>query len=656
MNKLKFSLCMILSALTLTGWAQQSEIKTGLVKFRYPYPYSNDYYMSKSTSYGDNIFKIATTDPVTFYIDKVGESYLIISGKPEISGEYVRGIYAFADAKKDYGFEFTHDGFDESNGYFNKGDIRNQGNLLSVHAIRKGNTLYVLGNEYVTDYSKLEELVQAGKVKKIDLTKISNFEYKFVSSDGGTYYIESEIGATLKVDDMNGQIKIQGKTVLGNIFSSFYIESQGGGGDDGGVSVWSAKTGLVKIYRYLNNHEYLGTLEERYHNWWSVEPPDYFLYDMNIAQEPNASVTFYLDSAVMQDFFLLAMDVEKIGDCIKGKYVFKSSVLYNNQWPRLCLVNAIRYGDALYVLGDETAPDFSSLENLASAGKIRKINLKEKNEFCFYVFLPYPGSERYLITTEMPIGTIGSWVGFHNGNAVIETGDIDNLGEFFGFEHLQDTLKNQSILVQPTPIGWSKGSFSLSLAVPESGTFTATFDVSLPQKFTLNESATKLATSLESGYELKITPKSDGVWSFEIKPKTTTRSASANAFREVVDVAYTVDKSLYDGKYELKVQDLNLALGDGTVIQEEEIVITVLFNSITRNETIDSEINVWLSGENLYVSAPVATTLSIYTLTGAQIKRLSVGAGVTTFDLKHLPKGVYVVRGESGWMRKVVKQ
>jgi hypothetical protein len=409
------------------------------------------------------------------------------------------------------------------------------------------------------------------------------------------------------------------------------------------------KTGLVKIYRYLNNFESLGVYPGQY--------GEEFLSSVNAIQYPDANVRFYLDSAGMQDFFLLALNAEKIGDCIKGKYVFKSSVLLNNRWPRLDLINAIRYGDALYVLGDETVPDFSSLENLASAGKIRKINLKEKNEFCFY-FMPV---EEYtndcLIMTEMPIGSIGSWVRFQNGVAVIETGNIDDLfqGELFGFEYLQDILKNQSILAQPTPIGWSRGSFSLSLTIPESGTFTAMFDVTLPQKFSLDMGVTKLAASLENSYELKITPKGGGVWSFEIKPKTNLLSGLANAFREVVNIAYTVDKSLEDGYYELKVQDLNLALSDGTVIQEEEIVVPVLFNSVTQNETIDSEINVWLSGENLYVRIPVATTLSIYTLTGAQVKRLSVGAGVTAIDL-NLPKGIYIVRGESGWTRKVVKQ
>jgi uncharacterized protein YjdB len=379
-----FKLIGVLSLLTLTGWAQESEITTGLVKLRYNNVYVSDYYLCKSSQETADFEVNRNGNPDDFYIDKVGESYLIISGKPEISGDYVRGIYAFANAQNDPAFELTHDGFDESNGYFDS-DVYKKFVLASVQAVRKGNTLYVLKNEQVTDYSQLEELVQSGKVKKIDLTKISNFEYQFIPYDGSSYYIESEIGATVGVDDSSGRIKMVGKTAISARTSSFFIESQGGG-----------VTGVT-----LNAYQ------------------------------------------------------------------------------------------ATLVAGET----FRLTANILPADAVNKA------------------------------------------------------------------------------VTWSSSNNSVATV-----------------------SATGLVTAVSAG-------------------------------------TATINATTTDGGY--------------------TATCTVTVELAMRNETIDSEINIWVYGENLYVRTPSATTFSIYTLTGAQVKRLSVGAGVTAIDLNHLPKGVYIVKGE-GWTKKII--
>jgi hypothetical protein len=226
---------ILLSAFSFAGYAQQSDIATGLVKLRYRQGISNEYYLSKTTQYGDNAFEVAEGAAAGFYIDKVGESYLILSGAPEISGDYVKGEYTYLYASESLGVD-TVDGFNESNGYLQSKDIRNTRRLLSVQAVRKGNILYVLGDESVTDYSKLDQLAQAGTVKKIDLAQISNLEYKFGRESSlpnlpeGCYYIESEIGAEWSVDDYSGLIKARGKTV-GYGKSYFYVEGENVGSE-----------------------------------------------------------------------------------------------------------------------------------------------------------------------------------------------------------------------------------------------------------------------------------------------------------------------------------------------------------------------------------------------------------------------------------------
>ncbi|MDR1746567.1 MAG: leucine-rich repeat domain-containing protein [Tannerella sp.] len=58
------------------------------------------------------------------------------------------------------------------------------------------------------------------------------------------------------------------------------------------------------------------------------------------------------------------------------------------------------------------------------------------------------------------------------------------------------------------------------------------------------------------------------------------------------------------------------------------------------NETINNY-KVWSSDGNLYISVSDATTISIYTLSGALVKRQTVTAGNTTIPL---PRGLYLVK------------
>jgi hypothetical protein len=440
----------------------------------------------------------------------------------------------------------------------------------------------------------LESLVQAGKVKKINLDQENNFAFYFVKyEENGVkgYYIDSETKGRVIID--YATLRARMSPPIDNImrFPIFTFES-----DQGFVPKETAKSGRFGDNNQLSwtfiNH----TLEisgngamPEYQSAYSTPWSSYITNINNVII--NNGVTNISSYRVFSVTNITTVTIpESVVNIGTQAFIGASLTSVTVNWET---------ADALPSLGADV---FSN--NLSNA--------------VLYV----------------PAGT----------KSIYEAAD-----QWKNFR----TIKERGIIVQPDPVSRSKGSFSLSLAVPESGTFTATFDVTFPQKFTPDESATKLAASLGSSYELKITAKENGVWSFEINPNTNLRSGSANAFREVVNVAYTVDKSLEDGYYELKVQDLNLVLSDGTVIQEEEIVVPVIFNSVTRNEATGSEINIWLSGENLYVRTPVATKLSIYTLTGAQVKQLSVGAGVTTFDL-NLPKGIYIVRGSNGWTKKII--
>jgi hypothetical protein len=56
----------------------------------------------------------------------------------------------------------------------------------------------------------------------------------------------------------------------------------------------------------------------------------------------------------------------------------------------------------------------------------------------------------------------------------------------------------------------------------------------------------------------------------------------------------------------------------------------------------------------LTVSTPSAEQISIYTVGGTLLRKAQKAAGEATFDLNGLPKGILIIRGNSGWTRKAV--
>jgi hypothetical protein len=556
---------------TMTGQAQSNNYQE--VRFRYLHAYTQDYFLSETTQYGDVPIRAELNNPATFTLDPLGAGhYLIMSG----------ARYLFANAKSDWGFEFTHGGFDEANGYFG-GDVKNTGKLLAVYGVRFDNILYV-GDlvKAVVDAgyspSSFDRMAQQGDIKKIDLTKINNFAFSFLKYNTwegkDTYIINSDIGAIVQISDRDAFAVISDGSSSSVRLSSFFIESEnqfvpvesdydGQFGENGALN-WELKDGTLTVS---------GT---------GSIPSDRIPWNAYSSSITNIIITTGITAVEAQGFYecenLLSLTLpQSIVSIGAGAFSYSNklaSVTVN--WT-----------------GEEDLPAIG-------AGAFRNIS---------------SGA-----VLNVPAGT----------KAVYEAAD-----PWKNFK----TIREQSMTAQPTPIRNSRGSFSLSLAVPETGTFTAVFDVLLPAKFDLNTGATRLMEALSNSFNLKIAPKGSGVWSFVIEPKAT-RSASASPLREIVDVVYDVEKTLEDGNYELKVNDIDLTLADGTVIHENEIAVPVSFNSATNTERI-AVTAVWSAGGRLHITSPAATTLSVFTVTGSLQKQQTIPAGNTIIAL---PAGVYIVK------------
>ncbi|MDR1121995.1 MAG: leucine-rich repeat domain-containing protein [Dysgonamonadaceae bacterium] len=507
--------------------------------------------------------------------------------EPVGAGRYLISMgtkYLFANVKKEwsilyYGSEDSF-GFDEDNSYFDEEiGLRSAGlTLLAVNAVCQDGALYVLGDEQVTDYSELDGLAQSGRVKKINLSQTNNFAFSFLK-----------------------HITIEGATAYLIIPDS----EMGIGIDD-----------FNKNVRIVPSYDA------------QMVPNSFFIESESVFDPEDADHDgqFGENNALHWELKDGMLTISGTGD------------MPDSPVPWYTYINSIT--NILITEGITTVRWKSSHTNLVSVTLPQSLVSTGAGAFSG---LPKLTSVTVNWTAAEDLPAMGDGV-FRNisPNAVLHVPSgtkaiYEAAAQWKEFK----TIKEQGVTAQPTPIRHSQGDFNVSLAVPETGTFTATFDVVLPAKFRLNNVATKLAESLTSRFDLTVTEKGNGVWSLGITPKTI-RSASANPFRDVVRVVYNVENTLEDGVYELKVKALELKLADGTEIREDEIVIPVTFNSATGNETPPlSEMAIRSFGRNLYVTTPVAACLSVFTPEGSLQKQLFIPAGETAIAL---PAGIYVVK------------
>ena len=221
------------------------------------------------------------------------------------------------------------------------------------------------------------------------------------------------------------------------------------------------------------------------------------------------------------------------------------------------------------------------------------------------------------------------------------------------------TVSKQDAIVIPPPPALpvpdtdKKNVVTLSLTVPTDQGFTLSFVLNLPKGLVLDQEKTKLAESLIEQYTLTITPEGNG-WKFEIKPNMLRKAADQFVVREMVHVAYTADPSVEKGNYDAQIKKLHLTFTDGSTLAKNEIPFKITVHTTTSNELIEANRQVWTAGGRLYVTSPVRETVEVYTFGGKLVFRTVKPAGEAVYDLV-MPEGAAIVRGSSGWTKKVKK-
>jgi hypothetical protein len=64
---------------------------------------------------------------------------------------------------------------------------------------------------------------------------------------------------------------------------------------------------------------------------------------------------------------------------------------------------------------------------------------------------------------------------------------------------------------------------------------------------------------------------------------------------------------------------------------------------------------VYYFNDILTVNTLLAEQVDVYSVSSALAYHARKASGTATFNLGHLPKGVYIARGGSGWTTKIVK-
>jgi uncharacterized protein YjdB len=216
----------------------------------------------------------------------------------------------------------------------------------------------------------------------------------------------------------------------------------------------------------------------------------------------------------------------------------------------------------------------------------------------------------------------------------------------------QDSAARQDVVVNPVNPVNNKGIIELSLSLPTNATFSGSFVVTLPHGFSLDINGSALAGELVASYILSITPQENGRWLFSISLNTLLRSAAT--YRKIIDIAYAIDESVSAGIHEASITDLVLALSDGEVIREDEIKVSLTADP-TGIITPNQEVKVFSSNGILTVNSPLAERIDIYSFNGMYLYSAVKSEGLATFIINNLNEKTLIVRGSSGWVRKIMK-
>jgi len=199
-----------------------------------------------------------------------------------------------------------------------------------------------------------------------------------------------------------------------------------------------------------------------------------------------------------------------------------------------------------------------------------------------------------------------------------------------------------------------EGKFALVLNIASDAIPVGTFDIVLPDGFTLDEEATRLSEELESKAYMTLQEKGNNVWTVTIT-EGSLRAASNVVYKNILDVAYKVDESVAANRNEILLKNMVLSLSTGGVISKEEMKVTVAPKTVTGLENgSENTKDITLVDGILTVDTPQAEIVSVYSVSGKLIYAGKKQEGEFTVNVKNISESVIIVKGSSGWSAKFI--
>ena len=138
-----------------------------------------------------------------------------------------------------------------------------------------------------------------------------------------------------------------------------------------------------------------------------------------------------------------------------------------------------------------------------------------------------------------------------------------------------------------------------------------------------------------------------------IKDEVKLRAGEA---KKMLQVAYTVDAKVQIGTYDILVNSILFETKGGNYIPEPAITVpAVLICESVANEQFESSgVIVYAVDRTLYIQSEKADRIEIYSIIGNKLYETEIQPGMTTINTTNFPKGIYIIKGSNGWVKKLI--
>ncbi|MCL1933374.1 MAG: leucine-rich repeat protein [Candidatus Azobacteroides sp.] len=258
-------------------------------------------------------------------------------------------------------------------------------------------------------------------------------------------------------------------------------------------------------------------------------------------------------------------------------------------------------------------------------------------------------------TTVVTVSAIGLIFATGQGTATVTVTTED--GGFTAKCNVEVTGSPDVEVEEEQPVGDNgKGKIVLSLTIPANSLFSGSFLLTLPTGVHLDLTVTQLADTLQSSLSLTIVQNAGGNWLFTITPLTLRSGSEETVYSRIVEIGYAVDETVTTGTYDALISDLSFNFDNGTTIGDEELPVTITVNNtITGIPELSANISAYMNNDRLYIQSPIAETVRIYSTNGVLLYHIQKPAGIVHYPINQLKGTVLIVKGSSGWTKKVIR-